>query len=171
MTPSRPRSRMAYPPSLEAGVTSVVYPSERNMSAQKPSKPAGWSAKAAMMPSIFAARRRCLTRKRESPWRGSSRGSMGQYRYESRASSNTSWMRMSCAAAQVLSRRRVEARRLTLVFTQPSPDSGFSSFRFFVFSVFGIAVFGFSVSTGSGIAVSSRLQALPRASTVAASRV
>ena len=35
MTPSRPRSRMSYPPSLEAGVTSVVYPSERNMSAQK----------------------------------------------------------------------------------------------------------------------------------------
>ena len=73
-------------------------------------------------------------RKQGSPWRRPSRGSMeGQDRYEASAPSSTSWMRMSCAAAQVLSLRRVEARRLTLVFTHASPDSGFSVFRYSVF--------------------------------------
>ena len=51
---------------------------------------------------------------------------------------------MSCSAAQALSRRRVEARRLTLVFTQPSASFGFTALRFF----------GISVSTDSGLPVS-----------------
>ena len=51
---------------------------------------------------------------------------------------------MSCSAAKVLSLRRVEARRLTLVFTQPSASLGFTVFRFF----------GISVSTDSGLPVS-----------------
>lgn len=51
---------------------------------------------------------------------------------------------MSCSAAKVLSLRRVEARRLTLVFTQPSASFGFTVFRFF----------GISVSADSGLPVS-----------------
>ena len=48
---------------------------------------------------------------------------------------------MSCSAAKVLSLRRVEARRLTLVFTQPSASFGFTVFRFSVFRFPPIPVF------------------------------